>query len=117
MRHRLNRGGNRRLNAILYRIALTQARCSTEAPAYLERRRQEGKTRLEAIRALKRSLARALWHLWQECLSQPTGRTSRLATIDIGVSHARRGATGNETAGEAHLEQRRDADANPAGFS
>ncbi|MFQ5880739.1 MAG: transposase [Dehalococcoidia bacterium] len=34
MRHRLNRGGNRRLKAILYRIALTQARHSPEAKAY-----------------------------------------------------------------------------------
>ncbi|MDQ5852163.1 MAG: IS110 family transposase, partial [Chloroflexota bacterium] len=35
MRHRLNRGGNRRLNAILYRIALTQARSWPPAQAYL----------------------------------------------------------------------------------
>ena len=35
LRHRLNRGGNRRLNAILYRIALTQARHPTEGRAYL----------------------------------------------------------------------------------
>ncbi len=66
-RHRLNRGGNRRLNAIFYRIALTQARCSPEAKAYLERRVSEGKSRREAIRALKRFIARAIWRLWQEC--------------------------------------------------
>ena len=35
VRHRLNRGGNRRLNAILSRIALTQARHAPEARAYL----------------------------------------------------------------------------------
>jgi transposase len=67
VRHRLNRGGNRRLNAILYRIALTQARCSPEARAYLARRRAEGKTRKEAVRALKRFLVRAIWRLWQRC--------------------------------------------------
>jgi transposase len=44
VRHRLNRGGNRRLNAILYRIALTQARSSPDAQAYLARRQAEGKT-------------------------------------------------------------------------
>ena len=38
VRHRLNRGGNRRLNAILYRIAMTQARHLPEARAYLDRR-------------------------------------------------------------------------------
>ena len=67
VRHRLNPGGNRRLNAILYRIALTQARCCPAAQIYLARRQSEGKTRREAIRALKRYLVRAVWRLWQEC--------------------------------------------------
>jgi len=67
VRHRLNRGGNRRLNAILYMIALTQARHSEQAKAYLARRVSEGKTRREAVRALKRFLVRAIWRLWQEC--------------------------------------------------
>ncbi len=67
VRHRLNRGGNRRLNAILYRIALTQAHYSKDARAYLDRRVGEGKSRREAIRALKRFIIRAIWRLWQEC--------------------------------------------------
>lgn len=69
MRHRLNRGGNRRLNAILYRIAVTQARHPTEGRAYLDRRRTEGKSTREAMRALKRFLVRRIWRLWQECLA------------------------------------------------
>lgn len=44
VRHRLNRGGNRHLNAILYRIAVTQAHYSPEVRRYLERRQTEGKT-------------------------------------------------------------------------
>lgn len=67
--HRLNRGGTRRLNAILYRIALVQAQRSPHAQAYLARRQAEGKTRREAIRALKRSLVRAIWRHWQQCLA------------------------------------------------
>jgi transposase len=67
VRHRLNRGGNRRLNAALYRIALTQAHHSQEARAYIARRVSEGKSKREAIRALKRYLVRAVWRLWQEC--------------------------------------------------
>jgi transposase len=67
VRHRLNRGGNRRLNAILHRIALSQVRCWPPAQAYLARRIAQGKTRREAIRALKRFLGRALWRLWQAC--------------------------------------------------
>jgi transposase len=71
VRHRLNRGGNRRLNAILYRIAVTQAGASAQAKAYLARRAAEGKSRREALRALKRHLVRAIWRLWQECLPVP----------------------------------------------
>jgi transposase len=63
-RHRLNR----QLNADLHRIALAQAR------AYLARGRQEGKSWKEALRALKRFILRAVWHLRQRCLQgeQPT---------------------------------------------
>ena len=68
VRHRLNRTGNRRLNAVLYRIALTQAHYSEQARAYLARRVSEGKTKREALRALKRHLARAVFRLWTECL-------------------------------------------------
>jgi len=68
VRHRLNRGGNRRLNAVLYRIVLTQAHHLPEAKAYIERRLSQGKTRREAHRALRRFVVRAIWHLWQECL-------------------------------------------------
>lgn len=56
-RHRLNRGGNRRLNRALHAMALVQARCDPRARAYLARRRAEGKTWREAMRALKRHLA------------------------------------------------------------
>jgi transposase len=73
VRHRLNRGGNRKLNAVLYRIALTQAHYSSDARAYLGRRLTEGKTRREAVRALKRYIARAVWQLWQECTPAQAG--------------------------------------------
>jgi transposase len=61
-RHRLDRGGNRQLNAALYRIAITQARYHPPACAYLERKRAEGKSRREAIRCLKRQLARVVFN-------------------------------------------------------
>jgi transposase len=74
VRHRLNRGGNRRLNAVLYRIAITQARHSPAARAYLDRRVKQGKSRREAMRALKRYLARAIWRRWLECLDADVAR-------------------------------------------
>jgi transposase len=61
-RHRLDRGGNRQLNAALYRIAITQARYHPPARAYLERKESEGKSRREAIRCLKRALARVVFN-------------------------------------------------------
>jgi transposase len=61
-RHRLDRGGNRQLNAALYRIAITQARYHPGAREYLERKRAEGKSRREAIRCLKRLLVRTIFN-------------------------------------------------------
>ena len=66
-RRRLNRGGNRCLSAVLYRIALAQAGYAPGAQAYLDRRRSEGKTGQEAMRALKRYLVCAIWRLGKEC--------------------------------------------------
>ena len=60
-RHRLNRGGNRRLNRALHTIALIQSRVDPRAKAYLERRRSEGKSRREAIRCLKRHLSNVIY--------------------------------------------------------
>jgi transposase len=66
-RHRLNRGGNRRLNHALYMVALTQTRHEPRAVAYLARRRAEGKTRREALRCLKRQLANVVYrHLLED---------------------------------------------------
>jgi transposase len=61
-RHRLDRGGNRQLNCALHRIAITQARIHQPARAYLERKQAEGKSRREAIRCLKRQLARVVFN-------------------------------------------------------
>jgi transposase len=57
VRHRLNRGGNRQLNAALHRIAITQLRIDERGRAYLDHRRLAGDTKLEAIRALRRRLS------------------------------------------------------------
>jgi transposase len=64
-RHRLDRGGNRHINATLHRVAVTRLRCHPETQDYLDRKRQEGKSTREAIRCLKRHLARRIWHLLQ----------------------------------------------------
>src|SRR3954447_2182528 len=43
-RHRLDRGGNRQINAAIHRIAITRARCHPETQDYIARKRAEGKT-------------------------------------------------------------------------
>src|SRR4051794_39429178 len=72
-RHRLDRGGNRQINAAIHRAAITRARCPPEPRASLDRKRAEGKSPTEAIRCLKRPLARRIWHLLQA--PHPTGET------------------------------------------
>jgi transposase len=65
-RHRLSRGGNRQLNAALHRIAITQLRLPGPGQTYYQRRRAQGDGTGEAVRALKRRIARAVYqHLKQ----------------------------------------------------
>jgi len=59
-RHRLNRSGNRQLNCALHRMAIVQGRSHPPARAYLARKEAEGKTHREALRCLKRLLARTV---------------------------------------------------------
>tara|TARA_B100000315_G_C14503801_1_gene553599 strand:+ start:186 stop:1301 length:1116 start_codon:yes stop_codon:yes gene_type:complete len=79
VRHRLNRGGNRRLNRVLYLIALTQWKHEGAGRRYIERRMQQGKSWLEAVRALKRFIARAVWRLWQRHYAQKSKPSLALA--------------------------------------
>jgi transposase len=64
-RHRLDRGGNRQINTAIHRVAVTRLRCHPETRAYIARKRAEGKTTTEAIRA-SHHLARRIWHLLRE---------------------------------------------------
>ena len=63
IRYRLDRTGDRKLNRALHMILVTRKRTHPATIAYIERRLQEGKTRREANRCLKRYLARSLYRL------------------------------------------------------
>src|SRR6266511_3684741 len=63
IRYRLDRSGDRKLNRALHMILVTRKRSHPATIAYIERRLQEGKTRREATRCLKRYLARSLYRL------------------------------------------------------
>src|ERR1035438_8492967 len=58
IRHRYNPGGNRRINAVLHRMAITQLRCEPRAQAIYANARANGPhTKKEARRVLKRHLS------------------------------------------------------------
>jgi transposase len=61
-RHRLNRGGDRQLNWALHMSALNRIRYHEETRAYYQRQLARGKSKREAIRIVKRALARRLYH-------------------------------------------------------
>jgi transposase len=61
VRHRFNPGGNRRVNAILYRMAITQLRCEPRAEALYANARAHGHTKKEARRILKRHLSDVIY--------------------------------------------------------
>ena len=62
-RHRLDRCGNRQINAAIHRMAVTRARCDPQTRDDIARKKAEGKTNRDAIRCLKRHLARRVWQL------------------------------------------------------
>jgi transposase len=61
-RHRLNRGGDRQANCALYRIVLCRLASDAETRDYLAGRVAQGKTKREAIRCLKRYVAREVYN-------------------------------------------------------
>jgi transposase len=71
-RVRLNRGGDRQLNCALHRIAITRARTDPTTRAYLDRKIAQGKTPREAMRCLKRHLARRIWRLLTDPAATPS---------------------------------------------
>lgn len=60
-RHRLNRGGDRRLNQALHTIVLTRMRTDPATRDYIQRRIAEGRTKREIMRCLKRYVSRQIY--------------------------------------------------------
>ena len=61
VRHRLNRGGDRRLNQALHMAVVVRMRMDPDTQRYVERRLAEGQTKREIRRCLKRYLARQIY--------------------------------------------------------
>jgi transposase len=60
-RYRLNRGGDRQANSALWRIVITRMSSDPRTQAYVARRTEEGLTKGEIIRVLKRYVAREVY--------------------------------------------------------
>jgi transposase len=69
--HRYNPGGNRRINAILYRMALTQLRSEPRAQKLYAQARANGHTRKESRRILKRHLSDVVYRRMTRDLAAP----------------------------------------------
>ncbi len=67
IRHRLNRGGDRAANSALHIIAIGRLRTEQCTREFVARRVTEGHSKLDAIRALKRYLAREVFTLIMQC--------------------------------------------------
>lgn len=76
-RHRLHRSGNRQLNCALHRMAVTQGRWHPPAQAYLARKECEGRSRKEALRCLKRHLARVVYRTLRALPEETMTSTNR----------------------------------------
>jgi transposase len=88
-RHRLDRGGNRQLNCALHRLAVTKGRLDPDTAAYLARKQADGKSRREALRCLKRHLARRVWRLLQSTASPLKASLPVPAMIHCNVPYSR----------------------------
>lgn len=72
IRHRLHRGGDRDANSSIHLIVVNRLRWHEPTKCYLARRTQEGKTKKEIIRCLKRAVVRELYRALQADLDRPT---------------------------------------------
>jgi transposase len=61
VRHRLSLAGNRKLNYALHMVAVCQARSATRGGVYYRKKMEEGKSRKEALRCLKRRVCDAVF--------------------------------------------------------
>lgn len=72
-RHRLHRGGDRDANSTIHLIVINRLRWHEPSKRYMQRRTQEGKTKKDVIRCLKRAVIRELYRALQADLCPPKG--------------------------------------------
>ncbi len=96
IRHRLSRAGNRKANHVIHIAAACQIRLDTPGRAYYRRKLAAGKTRMEAMRCLKRRISDAIY---RQLRTDANTRTS--AGVDAGPG-GHRGASHQSSAAGFH---------------
>jgi transposase len=86
VRHRLNRSGNRQANHALWRIVMVRMTNDETTKKYIARRKAEGRTQREAIRCLKRYVAREVYRLVVDPQAVPSGTALRATREAAGLS-------------------------------
>ncbi|HEY6315874.1 MAG TPA: IS110 family transposase [Streptosporangiaceae bacterium] len=108
--YRLSRRGNRRLNHAIHMAAITQIRHShSQGRAYYDKKLAEGKTRKEALRALKRQVSNAIFACLQADARRaaargggPGGQQGNDSVTSAAGSHPRHRLFGQATPGPGH---------------
>lgn len=126
-RHRLNRGGNRRANHALWRVVMVRMAHDERTRAYVQRRTEEGRTKREIIRCLKRYVAREVYQaIRRPACEAPTGRTLRalrrrlqlplrVIADDLGITQIRLSRIERELDFDTSLARRAEAYLRTAG--
>ena len=103
--HRLSRRGNRRVNHAVHMAAVTQVRQPhSEGRAYYDKKLAEGKTRKEALRALKRQVSDAVFTCLQADARRarardPGGQQGNGSAASAAGSHPKNRLFGQATPG------------------
>ena len=79
-RHRLNRAGDRQANEALWRVVLVRMSTDPRTKDYVARRLKEGKSKKEAIRCLKRYVAREIYRELLASLPAPAATATPTRT-------------------------------------
>ena len=110
MRHRLSRKGNRQINRVIHIMAIVQLRSQTVGRAYSDPRTADGKTPMEAIRALKRHLSDAIYQqmvLDAQCIApSPGGQPGNDSESSATGSHPTTGSSDKPLPGPVTTEPR-----------
>jgi transposase len=85
-RHRLSRGGDRAANSALHIIAIGRLRTDPRTQAYVARRITEGHSKLEAIRCVKRYIAREVFSLIKQRPKESHPASTSVCPVKAGLN-------------------------------